>query len=62
MDHSMERKFLKTTVAGILLEIGFHSAEPAALETLVEMICSGKFDSPPRLSTCTTDFCTTLLL
>lgn len=38
MDKTMERKFLKTTVAGILLEIGFHSAEGPALETLVEML------------------------
>jgi len=37
----MERKFLKTTVAGILLEIGFHATEAATLETLVEMIFSG---------------------
>jgi len=36
----MERKFLKTTVAGILLEIGFQAAEPIALETLVEMLFS----------------------
>lgn len=43
MDNSMERKFLKTTVAGILLEIGFQAAEPAALETLVEMLFSGLF-------------------
>lgn len=41
----MERKFLKTTVAGILLENGFQSAEPAALETLVEMLFSCKFQS-----------------
>lgn len=40
MDKSMERKFLKTTVAGILLEIGFQATEPAALETLVEMLFS----------------------
>jgi len=42
----MERKFLKTTVAGILLEIGFHATEPAALETLVEMIFSGNLYNP----------------
>jgi len=36
----MERKVLKTTVAGILLEIGFNITEPAALETLVEMLFS----------------------
>lgn len=41
MDKSMERKFLKTTVCGILLEIGFHAVEPIALETLVEMLFSG---------------------
>jgi len=41
MDKTMERKFLKTTVAGILLEIGFHAIEPAVLETLVEMLSSG---------------------
>jgi len=42
MDKSMERKFLKTTVAGILMEIGFQATEPAALETLVEMLYSGQ--------------------
>lgn len=41
MDKSMERKFLKSTVAGILLEIGFQVAEPIVLETLVEMLFSG---------------------
>jgi hypothetical protein len=46
MDKSMERKFLKTTVAGILLEIGFQVVEPAALETLVEMLFSGEFYFP----------------
>ncbi|XP_026805201.1 transcription initiation factor TFIID subunit 8-like [Rhopalosiphum maidis] len=40
MDKTMERKFLKTTVAGILMEIGFQAAEPGALETLVEMLYS----------------------
>lgn len=39
----MERKFLKTVIAGILLETGFHVAEPAVLETLVEMLFSCKF-------------------
>lgn len=40
---STERKYLKTAVAGALLEIGFHSAQPAALETLVEMLNSGEY-------------------
>lgn len=42
MDKTMERKFLKTTVCGILMEIGFQAAEPGALETLVEMLFSGQ--------------------
>lgn len=42
MCSSVHRKLLTTSVASLLTELGFDSAENAALETLTEMVQSCK--------------------